>query len=145
MRHLKKGRKLGRTSAHRKALLSNLATSLILHERIQTTGAKAKEMRSTIEPLITLARKAHADEGPSVHYIRQAARVVRNKEALAKLFSELGPRFAERNGGYTRVLPLGNRQGDNAPMSMIEFVDAAEAPVAVDTTADLGEETAAEA
>jgi large subunit ribosomal protein L17 len=116
-----------------------------MHERIQTTSAKAKEMRSTIEPLITLARKAAAEEGSSVHYIRQAARIIRNKEALSKLFSELGPRFVDRNGGYTRVLPLSNRQGDNAPLSMIEFVDAAEAPVAVDTTDDAGEEVAAEA
>lgn len=140
MRHLKKGRKLGRTSAHRKSMLANLATSLILHERIVTTEAKAKEMRSTIEPLITLARKAVTNPDSSLHYLRQAARVIRHQEALFKLINELGPRFEARNGGYTRILHVGPRSGDNAPMCLIEFVDSGEDTATVeDTSAELAE------
>jgi len=124
MRHLKKGRKLGRTASHKKALLCNLATSLIFHERIQTTTAKAKELRPFFEPLVTLAKRG------DLHARRQAAGLIRDKEALAKLFTELGPRFAARPGGYTRILHLGARQGDNAELSLIELVDSSEAGVA---------------
>jgi len=123
MRHLKKGRKLGRTASHKKALLCNLATSLIFHERIQTTTAKAKELRPFFEPLITLAKRG------DLHARRQAAGLIRDKEALAKLFTELAPRFADRPGGYTRILHLGARQGDNAELSLIELVDSSEAAV----------------
>lgn len=121
MRHLKKGRKLGRTASHKKALLCNLATSLILHERIQTTTAKAKELRPFFEPLITLAKRG------DLHARRQVAGLIRDKVALAKLFAELAPRFAARPGGYTRILHLGARQGDNAELSLIELVDASDA------------------
>ena len=124
MRHLKKGRKLGRTASHKKALLCNLATSLIFHERIQTTTAKAKELRPFFEPLITLAKRG------DLHARRQAAGLIRDKQALAKLFTELAPRFADRPGGYTRILHLGARQGDNAELSLIELVDSNEAQVA---------------
>jgi large subunit ribosomal protein L17 len=126
MRHLKKGRKLGRTASHKKALLCNLATSLIFHERIQTTTAKAKELRPFFEPLITLAKRG------DLHARRQAAGLIRDKQALAKLFTELAPRFADRPGGYTRILHLGARQGDNAELSLIELVDSNEAEVAAD-------------
>jgi large subunit ribosomal protein L17 len=126
MRHLKKGRKLGRTASHKKALLCNLATSLIFHERIQTTTAKAKELRPFFEPLITLAKRG------DLHARRQAAGLIRDKQALAKLFTELAPRFADRPGGYTRILHLGARQGDNAELSLIELVDSSEAEVAAD-------------
>lgn len=121
MRHLKKGRKLGRTASHKKALLCNLATSLILHERIQTTTAKAKELRPFFEPLITLAKRG------DLHARRQVAGLIRDKVALAKLFAELAPRFAARPGDYTRILHLGARQGDNAELSLIELVDASDA------------------
>lgn len=124
MKHTKSGRKLNRNASHRKAMFSNMATSLILHERIQTTTPKAKELRSIVEPLITLARRG------DLHARRQAARIVRDDVALAKLFSELAERFQDRPGGYTRVIKLTNRRGDNAPISMIELVDAAEAAVA---------------
>lgn len=133
MRHLKKGRKLGRTASHKKALLCNLATSLIFHERIQTTTAKAKELRPFFEPLITLAKRG------DLHARRQAAGLIRDKQALAKLFTELAPRFADRPGGYTRILHLGARQGDNAELSLIELVDSSEAAVPA------GEEVSAEA
>jgi large subunit ribosomal protein L17 len=126
MRHLKKGRKLGRTASHKKALLCNLATSLIFHERIQTTTAKAKELRPFFEPLITLAKRG------DLHARRQAAGLIRDKEALAKLFTELAPRFSDRPGGYTRILHLGARQGDNAELSLIELVDSNEAVVAAE-------------
>ena len=121
MRHRKSGRKLNRTASHRKAMLGNMATSLFLHERIQTTTPKAKELRPFAEKLITLAKRG------DLAARRQAARTIKDAEVLGKLFSELGPRFAERDGGYTRILHVGKRTGDNAPISLIELVDAAEA------------------
>lgn len=121
MRHRKAGRKLNRTASHRKAMLANMATSLILHERIQTTTAKAKELRPLVEKLITLSRRG------DLHARRLAERTIRDKDALNKLFSELAPRFSERPGGYTRILHIGPRRGDNAPLSLIELVDASEA------------------
>jgi large subunit ribosomal protein L17 len=123
MRHQNSGRKLNRTSAHREALLSNLAMSLFEHERIQTTTPKAKELRWYAERLITLARRGD-DQAR-----RLAARQVHVPAILEKLFSDLGPRFKDRNGGYTRVIHVTRRTGDNAPISIIELVDASEAPV----------------
>lgn len=116
MRHRRKGRKLSRTASHRSAMLSNMATSLFRHERIRTTEAKAKELRPFAERLITLARRG------DVHARRQAARSIRDKEALKKLFDTLGPRYVERAGGYTRMLKLGRRQGDGADMAIVQLV-----------------------
>ena len=117
MRHRKKGRKLSRTPSHRRATLRNMATSLFLHERIETTTAKAKELRPYAERLITLARRG------DLHARRLAARKIQDRQVLGKLFDDIAPRFAERPGGYTRVLKLGNRRGDAADMSLIELVD----------------------
>ncbi|HAT37630.1 MAG TPA: 50S ribosomal protein L17 [Gemmatimonadetes bacterium] len=116
MRHRKKGRQLSRTRSHRKATLRNLATSLFRHERIETTTAKAKELRPFAERLITLARRG------DVHARRLAATKIQDREVLGKLFDEIAPRYMERPGGYTRVLKLGNRKGDAAEMSLIELV-----------------------
>jgi len=116
MRHKKKGRKLGRTSAHRKAMLSNMVTSLFEHEKIKTTEPKSKELRRTAEKLITLAKRG------DLHARRLAARKVHDKEILQKLFDDIGPRYSERNGGYTRIIKLGTRFGDGAHMAVIELV-----------------------
>jgi large subunit ribosomal protein L17 len=116
MRHRGKGRQLSRTSTHRTATLRNLATSLFRHERIETTTAKAKELRPYAERLITLARKG------DVHARRLAGRKIHDRTVLGKLFDEIAPRYAERPGGYTRILKLGNRKGDAAEMSLIELV-----------------------
>ncbi len=116
MRHRKKGRQLSRTRSHRKATLRNLATSLFRHERIETTTAKAKELRPYAERLITLARRG------DVHSRRLAATKIQDRQVLGKLFDDIAPRYAERPGGYTRVLKLGNRKGDAAEMSLIELV-----------------------
>ena len=118
MRHLKQGRKLGRTTAHRKALLRNLATALLEHERIITTEPKAKELRRVADKLVTLGKRG------DLHARRQALQVVRSNTVVRKLFDEIAPRFAERKGGYTRVLRLGYRAGDAAAMAVIELVDA---------------------
>ena len=123
MRHGKHGRKLNRTSAHRSAMLGNLVTSLFLHERIETTVAKGKELRSVADKLVTLAKRG------DLHSRRLAATVVKDADVLRKLFAEIGPRMAERKGGYTRFLHAGKRQGDNAPMAFVELTDAAEASV----------------
>jgi large subunit ribosomal protein L17 len=123
MRHRKSGRKLNKKPAHRKAMFANMAMSLFRHERIQTTTPKAKELRSAAEKLITLAKRG------DLHARRQAARLVRDPEILGKLFSELSTRYADRPGGYTRVLHIGKRRGDNAPMSIIELVGAPAATV----------------
>jgi large subunit ribosomal protein L17 len=133
MRHRKSGRKLNKKPAHRKAMFANMATSLFRHERIQTTTPKAKELRSVAEKLITLAKRG------DLHARRRAGRIVRDPEILAKLFSELSARYTERPGGYTRVLHIGKRRGDNAPLSIIELVGAPEARVE-----EYVEETAAE-
>jgi len=117
MRHQIRGRKLKRTSSHRKALLKNLASSLILHKRIRTTTAKAKELRTFIEPLITKARKN------DLHSRRLIINTLKNKEAVNELFSEVIGTIGDRPGGYTRVIKLGRRAGDSAELSMIEFVD----------------------
>ncbi|HKJ70286.1 MAG TPA: 50S ribosomal protein L17 [Gammaproteobacteria bacterium] len=121
MRHRKSGRKLGRTAAQRKALLSNQAKSLIEHERITTTVPKAKELRRFVEPMVTKAKES------SVHRKRQAFAKLQDRSAVSKLFDELAPRYGQRNGGYTRILKAGYRDGDNAPLAVIEFVDRPEA------------------
>ena len=121
MRHLKAGRKLNRTSAHRKALFRNLVTSLIEHEQVRTTDAKAKELRSIADHMITLGKRG------TLHARRQAASYIRSGEVVKKLFDEVAGRFRERAGGYTRVVKLGHRHGDAAPMSVIELTDRGEA------------------
>jgi len=119
MRHAKAGRQLRRTSEQRLSLLRNLATSLIESEAIETTEAKAKELRPFVEKLITKAKSG------TLHARRNAGRDIRKREAADKLFQELGPRFAQRLGGYTRILKVGHRKGDGAEMARIEFVGAA--------------------
>jgi large subunit ribosomal protein L17 len=116
MRHRAKGRQLSRTAEHRKALLRNMATSLFTHEQITTTEAKAKELRPYAERLITLARRG------DLHARRQAEQKLRDRESLGRLFSEIGPRFASRPGGYTRILKLGHRPGDGADLARIELL-----------------------
>ena len=117
MRHRKSGRRFGRTSAHRKAMFANMAASLIKHEQITTTLPKAKELRPFVEKLVTLAKKG------DLHSRRVAASRIKQDEAVKKLFEVLGPRYAERNGGYIRIMKAGFRYGDMAPMAIIEFVD----------------------
>ncbi len=121
MRHRKSGRRLGRDSAHRKALFRNMVTSLMQHERIQTTDAKAKELRGIADRMITLGKRG------DLHARRQAAAVLRDKSVTSKVFGELADRYRERPGGYTRVIKLGNRVGDAAPVSIVELVDRIEA------------------
>lgn len=116
MRHRKKRRGLSRSRSHRRAMLRNMATSLLRHERITTTTAKAKELRPYVERLITLGRRG------DLHARRQVARGIADREVQAKLFAEIGPRYTERPGGYTRILKLGNRRGDAADMALIELV-----------------------
>ncbi len=123
MEHRKKGRKLKRTASHRKALLSNLANSLILHKRIKTTEAKAKELRTYIEPLITKAKTAFLNPEKNVHQRRIAAKLLKNKDAVKVLFEEIGEMVKDRPGGYTRVLKMGFRPGDGASEAIIELVD----------------------
>ncbi|MER5173303.1 50S ribosomal protein L17 [Thioclava sp. GXIMD2076] len=117
MRHARGYRRLNRTHEHRKALFANMCGSLIEHEQIKTTLPKAKELRPVIEKLITLAKRG------DLHARRQAASMLKQDKDVAKLFDVLGPRFKERNGGYTRVLKAGFRYGDMAPMAFIEFVE----------------------
>ena len=117
MRHGNKVNHLGRTYAHRAAMLSNMATSLIVHKRIRTTLAKAKELRRYVEPLITKSKK------DTTHSRRTVFAYLQNKEAVKELFTGVAPKIMERPGGYTRILKLGNRLGDNAEMAMIELVD----------------------
>ena len=116
MRHQKSGRKLNRTSSHRKAMFSNMAASLFRHEIIRTTLPKAKELRRVAEPLITLAKT------DGVAHRRLAFARLRDKQAVGKLFTEIGPRYQQRPGGYTRILKCGFRAGDSAPMAYIELV-----------------------
>lgn len=123
MRHRKSGRQLNRNSSHRKAMFRNMAVSLFEHELIKTTLPKAKELRRVAEPLITLAKS------DSVANRRLAFSRTRSKEAVGKLFTELGPRYSDRPGGYTRILKCGYRAGDAAPMAFIELVDR---PIAED-------------
>ena len=119
MRHRKSGRHLNRTSSHRQAMFKNMSCSLFEHELIKTTLPKAKELRRVAEPLITLAKQ------DSVANRRLAFARTRSKEAVGKLFNELGPRYQDRPGGYIRILKCGSRPGDNAPMAYVELVDRA--------------------
>ncbi len=137
MRHRHSGRQLGRNASHRKAMYRNMATSLLEHGRIKTTEAKAKELRKVVERLITLSKKvpASAIEGAKspeeaarlkakrVHAVRQARQWVRDRDVLQKLFSEYSERFEHRPGGYTRIMKIGRRAGDNAPMTLIELIE----------------------
>ncbi len=117
MRHRNQGRKLNRTASHRKAMFANMATSVIEHEQIVTTLPKAKEIRSIVDKLITLGKRG------DLHARRLAISQIKDVEQVRKLFEVLGPRYAERNGGYTRVLKAGFRYGDGAPMAVVELVD----------------------
>ena len=116
MRHRIAGRKLGRTTGHRSAMLRNLVTSLLEHEKLKTTDAKAKELRAMAEKMITLGKRG------DLHARRQVAAVVRSAEVVRKLFDTLSPRFESRMGGYVRIVKMGNRPGDGAPVSIVELV-----------------------
>ena len=120
MRHRHGLRKLNRTSSHRLAMLRNMTNSLLRHEAIRTTLPKAKELRRVVEPIITLGKK------PSLANRRLAFDRLRDREMVMKLFAEIGPRYAKRNGGYTRILKFGFRVGDNAPMALVELMDRPE-------------------
>jgi large subunit ribosomal protein L17 len=117
MRHNKAGRRLGRTTSHRVAMFRNMVTSFLNHEKITTTDAKAKELRSIAEKMITLGKKG------DLHAMRQAASYIRDKKVVTKLFTTIAPRYQERSGGYTRIIKLGLRSGDNASISLIELVE----------------------
>lgn len=119
MRHNKAGRRLGRTTSHRVAMFRNMVTSFLNHEKITTTDAKAKELRSIAEKMITLGKKG------DLHAMRQAASYIRDKKVVTKLFTSIAPRYQERAGGYTRIIKLGLRAGDNASLSLIELVEGA--------------------
>ena len=129
MNHRKTGRKLSRTSAHRKALLRNMVTSLLEHEQIRTTDAKAKELRGVAEKMITLGKRG------TLHARRQALQTIRSKDVTSKVFDVLADRYRERPGGYTRVIKVGQRAGDAAPMSIIELVDRSEEGAAQEESA----------
>lgn len=128
MRHNNSGRRLGRNSSHRAAMMRNLVTSLLEHERITTTDARAKELRKIAEKMITLGKRG------DLHARRQVMQVVRDRKVVGRLFEQVAPRYMERPGGYTRIIKLGSRLGDNASLSIIELVEegaaAAEAPAA---------------
>jgi large subunit ribosomal protein L17 len=127
MRHGKAHRKLNRTSEHRRAMFANMAAALIKHEQIMTTLPKAKDLRPVVEKLITLGKRG------DLHARRQAVAKIRDLAMVKKLFDVLGPRYKERNGGYTRVLKAGFRYGDSAPVAVIEFVDRDEAAKGLDS------------
>jgi len=117
MRHNKAGKRLGRNSSHRRAMMRNMVTSLLEHDRITTTDARAKELRKLADRMITLAKRG------DLHARRQALQVVQDRKVVAKLFDRLAPRYQERPGGYTRIIKLGSRPGDNASLSIIELVE----------------------
>ena len=134
MRHRKDGRRLGRNSSHRKAMLRNLVSSLLLHGQIKTTETRAKELRRDAEKMITLGKKALRSSFPEemsqeeylqkrLHLFRQALDFLQNRELVKTIFEDYAPRYQERPGGYTRILKIGPRQGDNAPIVIIELVD----------------------
>tara|TARA_B110000495_G_scaffold35214_1_gene28003 strand:+ start:4972 stop:5373 length:402 start_codon:yes stop_codon:yes gene_type:complete len=133
MRHKKKGRKLGRKVGNRRALLMNLACQLIVYKKIKTTDPKAKELRSYIEPLITLAKKN------SLHSRRLVIKKIPKKNIVRILFEEIAPVFSDRPGGYTRITKLGYRDNDRAPVSLIEFVDSIEAVTVADPSTEKSE------
>ena len=122
MRHLKAGRRLGRNSAHRRAMFRNMVTSLIMNGRVTTTDAKAKELRRWADRVVTLGKKQ------TLAARRRARRIVRTDEALRRLFSEIAPRFANRPGGYTRIVKVARRRGDAAPLSIVELTEQTQAP-----------------
>jgi large subunit ribosomal protein L17 len=137
MRHLKAGRKFNRSSTHRLAMWRNMTTSLIVHERIQTTDEKAKELRRHVEKMVTIAKRARLlGDGASdrqvaarqLHLRRQALSFIRDEDAVKKLFDDLAPRYADRSGGYTRIIKIGSRPGDQARISFIELLSAEEQP-----------------
>jgi len=134
MRHRQSGRQLNRNSSHRKAMFRNMAASLFQHEVIQTTVPKAKELRRVVEPLITRAKN------DSVANRRIAFDRIRDRDMVTKLFTELGPRYQDRPGGYMRILKCGFRTGDNAPMAIVELVDRPEAEKGKTQSADTGED-----
>lgn len=129
MRHLKTGRKLNRTAAHRKALMRNLVKALLLREQIQTTDAKAKELRRWADRMVTLGKKN------SVHARRLAFSYLGSRRLVQRLFDEVAPRFQSRSGGYTRVLKIGPRRGDAAPISLVEFTERKADPATVEGSA----------
>ena len=133
MRHRHGLRKLNRTSEHRQAMLRNMCVSLLTHEAIKTTLPKAKELRRVVEPLITMGK------APSLANKRLAFSRLRDRNAVVKLFGELGPRYEKRPGGYTRILKMGFRVGDNAPMAFVELVDRPEPVAAEEAKADTAE------
>ncbi len=139
MRHGKKIAKLGRTAPHRKAMLSNMMASLFINERVTTTQTRAKELKRTAERVLTCAKKG------DLHARRQVLRVIADKQVVAKLFDELGPRYKSRNGGYTRVIKLGPRRGDGAFMSIVELVDRPEVTTEEAQQAETAEEEAPKA
>ena len=122
MRHNNTGRRLGRKTSHREAMFRNMVTSLLNHEKITTTDAKAKEIRSVAEKMITLGKRG------DLHAMRLAASYIREKSVVTKLFTSIAPRYKDRSGGYTRIIKLGIRQGDTAPISLIELVEEEMAP-----------------
>ncbi len=130
MRHRKAGRKLNRTAAHRKAMLRNMVTSLLEHERIVTTVPKAKETRRVAEKMITLGKRG------DLHARRQAMAYIRSRGVVAKLFDELSGQYADRQGGYTRIIRTGNRYGDAAPMAIVELVGYEDAVVETNAAED---------
>jgi len=139
MRHQVRKKRFGRTTSHRIAMFRNMVTSLIIEERITTTVVKAKELRRFAEKMVTLAKTG------TLHARRQAAAFVRTNDAVKKLFAELGPRFQERKGGYTRILKLGNRLGDGAPMAIIEYLGYQAKPKKAKPEAGQGAEEAPKA
>ncbi len=140
MRHQKAGRKLNRTASHRKAMFANMAASLITHEQIVTTLPKAKEIRPIVEKLVTLGKRG------DLHARRQAISQIRDVAVVSKLFSTIAERYATRNGGYLRIMKAGFRQGDNAPLAVIEFVERdVDAKGAADKARVAAEAEAAEA
>ncbi|MCB2114575.1 MAG: 50S ribosomal protein L17 [Parvularculaceae bacterium] len=137
MRHGFALRKLNRTHEHRKAMFANMAAALIKHEQITTTLPKAKELRPIVEKYVTLAKKANKDPRRALHLRRVAIARLRDETQAKKLFDTIGPRYADRNGGYIRIMKAGFRFGDNAPMAVIEFVDRDEAAKGLDSGPDL--------
>jgi large subunit ribosomal protein L17 len=135
MRHLNAGRKLSRNSSHRRALMRNMVTSLIEHESIRTTDAKAKEVRRWAERMITLGKQQ------TVAARRRARSFVQTDAAVSKLFAEIAPRFTNRAGGYTRIIKIGRRAGDAAPISILELTELAPAPKKLKKTTDAGAES----
>src|ERR1700722_18131731 len=136
MRHANRGRKLNRTASHRKAMWGNMMAALIKHEQIKTTLPKAKTIRPVMEKLVTLSRRGAKD----LHARRQALAQIRDEDQVKKLFDVIGPRYAARPGGYTRVLKAGFRHGDNAPMAIIEFIDRDEDAKGLDSGPVVGDE-----